>query len=133
MIPCPTYSSIIGKKNGIVEKEVMKKQGRKKVIQQAFRCENGHYFKIGSHGAFDDSFIETVVYIYLRCLSFNTTVDIIRMFYEEEILSKMQVLDFLETVADKLPSLDEIDVIYEPKRSGFIALEEYGLAMVMKK
>ncbi len=107
----------------MVQKEVMRKQGKKKVIQQAYRCENGHYFRVGNHGMFDDSFVETVVYIYLRCLSFNITVDIVRMFYEEDVVSKRQVLDFIEIVADKLPDLDEIDAIYEPKRSGFIAVD----------
>lgn len=123
MIPCPTCGSTHGKKSGVVQKEVMRKTGKKKVIQQAYRCEQGHYFKIGNHGAFDDSFVETVVYIYLRCLSFNTTVDIVRMFYEEDVISKRQVLDFIEVVADKLPDLDEIDAIYEPRRSGFIAVD----------
>lgn len=123
MVSCQKCSSIHVKKSGMVEKMVMKKQGKIRNIQQAYRCENGHYFKIGNQGSFDDSFVETVVYIYLRCLSFNTTVDIIRMFYEEDVLSKGQVLDFLEVVADKLPSLDEIDAIYEPKRSGFIAMD----------
>lgn len=114
----------------MVEKMVMKKQGKRKVVQQAYRCENGHYFKIGNQGSFDDSFVETVVYLYLRCLSFNTTVDIIRMFYEEEVLSKGQVLDFLEIVADALPTLGDIDSLFVPRRSGFIAMDgvwfQYG-------
>lgn len=107
----------------MVKKKVMTKQGKKNVLQQGYRCNQGHYFKIGHSGAFTDSFIETVVYVYLRCLSLNTTVDIVRMFYEEEVLSKRQVLDFIEVVSDKLPTLDEIDAIYEPRRSGFIALD----------
>lgn len=118
------------KKSGMVDKTVMQKQGKKKVSQQAYRCEKGHFFKVGNQELFADSFVETVVYIYLRCLSYNTTVDIIQMFYEESILSKGQVLDFLEIVADKLPTIDEVDVIYEPKRSGFLALDgvwfQYG-------
>jgi hypothetical protein len=130
MNSCPICNTTRGKKSGMVKKTVMRKKGKKVIQQQAYRCENGHYFKIGDHGLFDDSFIETVVYVYLRCLSFNTTVAIIRMFYEEDILSKGQVLDFLELVADKLPTIDEVDAIYEPKRSGYIAVDgvwfQYG-------
>ena len=135
MKSCPICGTSRGKKSGIVKKTVMRKQGKKVIQQQAYRCENGHSFKIGEHGVFDDSFIETVVYLYLRCLSFNTTVDIIRMFYEEDILSKGQVVDFLELVADKLPTIDEIDAIYEPKRSGYIAVDgvwfQYGDAAIV--
>ena len=101
----------------------MTKSGKRITSYQGYRCGNGHYFTIGKNGVFADSFVETVVYIYLRCLSLNTTVDIIRMFYEEDVLSKGQVLDFIEIVADKLPSLDDIDSVYTPRRSGFIALD----------
>lgn len=101
----------------------MTKNGKRINSYQGYRCKNGHYFTIGRNGVFSDSFVETVVYIYLRCLSLNTTVDIIRMFYEEDVLSKGQVLDFLEVVADKLPTLDDVDAIYFPQRSGYIALD----------
>lgn len=101
----------------------MTKSGKRITSYQGYRCSNGHYFTTGKNGAFADSFVETVVYIYLRCLSLNTTVDIIRMFYEEDVLSKGQVLDFIEIVADKLPSLDDVDAVYTPRRSGFIALD----------
>lgn len=101
----------------------MTKSGKRTTAYQGYRCGNGHYFTIGKNGVFADSFVETVVYIYLRCLSLNTTVDIIRMFYEEDVLSKGQVLDFIEIVADKLPSLDDIDGVYTPKRSGFLAVD----------
>jgi len=108
----------------------MKKKGKETVRVQAYRCENGHFFKGNSLGTYDDSFIEYVVYVYLRCLSLNTTVDIVRATYEEDILTKLQVLRFLEDVADKLPTLDDIDRLFDPKRSGFLALDgvwfQYG-------
>ena len=123
MILCPKCQSTFVKKSGVVQKKVMTKGGKRSNRYQAYRCENGHYFTVGSNGVFSDSFVETVVYIYLRCLSLNTTVDIIRMFYEEDVLSKGQVLDFLEIVADKLPTLSELNAIYTPRRSGFVALD----------
>jgi hypothetical protein len=122
MILCPKCDSSV-KKSGVIKKKVMTKSGKRITSYQGYRCSNGHYFTIGRNSAFADSFVETVVYIYLRCLSLNTTVDIIRMFYEEDVLSKGQVLDFIEIVADKLPTLDDIDGVYTPRRSGFIALD----------
>ena len=90
---------------------------------QKYRCGNMHIFRLKNPPAFDDSFIEHVVYVYLRCLSLNTTIDIIRETYEQDVLSKQLILDFIMLVADKLPTLDEVDAIYIPRRSGFIALD----------
>lgn len=90
---------------------------------QKYRCSNMHVFRKNAPFTFSDSFIEYAVYIYLRCLSFNTTVDIIQATYEIDILSKSQVLDFLETVADAIPTLDEIDEVFTPVRSGLLALD----------
>lgn len=108
----------------------MKKAGKKTQRIQTYKCDNGHKFRLNTFSAFDNSFIEYVVYIYLRCLSLNTTVDIIRATYEEEILSKGQVLDFIECVADALPTLDEVDLSLSPLRSGFLAVDgvwfQYG-------
>jgi len=101
----------------------MRKKGRETVKVQAYRCENGHYFKGNTLGTFDDSFIEYVVYVYLRCLSLNTTVDIVRAMYEEDVLTKAQVLSFIEDVADVMPTLDDIDRLFNPKRSGFLAID----------
>jgi len=123
MVFCPKCKDSFVKKSGVVKKKVMAKSGKRNISYQAYRCNNNHYFTIAKGAVFADSFVETVVYIYLRCLSLNTTVDIIRMFYEEDVLSKGQVLDFIEIVADKLPSLDEVDEIYTPRHSGFIALD----------
>ncbi len=123
MDSCPVCASGDIKKDGFIERKVMRKNGREIVKIQAYRCENGHFFKGSSLGTFDDSFIEYVVYVYLRCLSLNTTVDIVRAMYEEDVLTKMQVLRFIEDVADALPTLDDIDRLFTPKRSGFIAMD----------
>lgn len=130
MISCPVCSSGGIKKDGFIERKIMKKKGKEAVRVQAYCCENGHFFKSNPLGTYDDSFIEYVVYVYLRCLSLNTTVDIIRATYEEDILTKLQVLRFIENVADKLPTLDDIDRLFDPKRSGFLAIDgvwfQYG-------
>ena len=123
MVSCPFCQSTGVKKNGVLEKIVMGKEGKRRQKIQTYKCENGHRFRVTAPTGFDDAFIEYVVYVYLRCLSLNTTVDIIRATYEEDILSKGQVLDFIEAVADPMPELDEIDLFLVPKRSGFIALD----------
>jgi len=123
MNTCPICQSSDIKRNGKDRKEVMTKSGRKTYDVQKYRCSNMHIFRKKAPFSFSDSFIEYAVYIYLRCLSFNTTVDIIQATYEKEILSKSQVLDFLETVADALPTIDDIDAVLTPVRSGFLAMD----------
>jgi len=120
---CPVCLSSSLKRSGVVEKKVMSKDGRRTSRIQAYRCENGHFFKRNAAGNFDDSFIEYVVFVYLRCLSLNTTITLIQATYEEDLLSKGQILEFLEMVADALPTIDDIDRLFSPKRSGYIALD----------
>ena len=88
MISCLICGSSTVRKNGIIKREIMTKKGKVQKRIQAYRCNNGHYFSFNKKGAWDVSFIESVVYIYLRCLSLNTTIDIVRMIYEEDLLTK---------------------------------------------
>jgi len=101
----------------------MSKEGKKTIKVQRYQCEKGHIFHTRNHGVWEDSFIEVVVYTYLRCLSLNTTIDLMRMFYEDDILTKGLILDFIETVSDVLPTIDDIDNLYNPKRSGYLAVD----------
>jgi hypothetical protein len=123
METCPVCKSTDVKRNGKDSKEVMTKSGKKIYNVQKYCCNNMHIFRKNSPFSFSDSFIEYAVYIYLRCLSFNATVDIIQVTYEKDVLSKTQVLDFLERVADALPTLDDIDGVLTPVRSGFLAVD----------
>ena len=100
----------------------MTKEGKKKKTLQKYQCTNGHVFRERSQD-FDNSFIEHVVYVYLRCLSLNTTVDIVRKEYETDILSKELILRFIEAVVDKLPTIDDIDYLYYPKRLGYLVFD----------
>lgn len=102
----------------------MSKSGKRIRRFQTRRCVNGHFFKTDDHSSgWADSFIEYVVYVYLKCLSLNTTVDIIRATYEDEVLTKSQVLDFIQWVGDALPTLDDIDRLFSPRRSGYLAFD----------
>ncbi|OGM33445.1 hypothetical protein A3D00_00825 [Candidatus Woesebacteria bacterium RIFCSPHIGHO2_02_FULL_38_9] len=124
MISCSFCGSSKIKKNGFLTKAVMFKSGKKIVKVQAFRCENGHLFKAnGNLLSWSDSFIEYAVFVYLKCLSLNTTIDIIRATYELDLLTKSQILLFIEWVADPLPTLDDIDRLFSPVRSGYLAFD----------
>lgn len=101
----------------------MTTRGKRVKTLQTYVCENNHFFKVGNVPKWDDFFIEMVVYTYLRCLSLNTTIDIIRMFYQEDVLTKGLILDFITGVADALPTINDIDRLYEPHRSGYVAVD----------
>jgi hypothetical protein len=123
MKKCPRCGSKVLKKNGLVYAEVMVKAGKRRKRVQNYRCREGHVFNLREKGNYSNSFIEFVVFVYLRCLSLNATLAIVRAYYEEDILSKATILSFLEAVADQLPSLDDIDGLFHPKRSGYLAVD----------
>ena len=102
---------------------MMTKKG--KVIRkvQTYRCINGHSFTREQKLWWDDSFIEHVVYVYLRCLSLNATIDIVREEYDDDLLSKGLILEFIEAVADVVPTIDDIDGLFQPIRSGYLAFD----------
>lgn len=101
----------------------MSHRGKKKINVQRYQCKNNHVFRTSPVTAWDDSFIEHVVFVYLLCLSLNTTVEIIREENEEDILSKAVILEFIETVSDRLPTIDEVDQLFKPVRSGYLAFD----------
>jgi len=108
----------------MLTKQMMFKSGKKVQRIQTYRCSRGHFFKDDSGlSGFSDSFIEYVVYVYLRCLSLNTTVDIVRATYEEDILTKSHVLSFVEQVGRAVPSIEDIDRLFSPRRSGYLAFD----------
>jgi len=84
----------------------------------------GHLF-IPNHNqsSFTNSFIEFVVILYLRSLSINSVIQIVRVQFEKDILTKETVLDFIEKVSDLLPTLDDVDNLYHPKRSGYLSFD----------
>lgn len=85
---------------------------------------NGHLFTPGSnHSLFTNSFIEYVVALYLRSLSLNAVIQVIRIQFEKDLLSKQTILGFIEKVADRLPTTDDIDNLFHPQRSGYLALD----------
>jgi hypothetical protein len=45
------------------------------------------------------------------------------MFYEVEVLTKGLILEFIERVADALPTIDDMDGLFHPVRSGYLAVD----------
>lgn len=107
----------------MIEKMIMSKTGEKKKLVQNYRCENGHFFNFDDGNRYSNSFIEFVCFVYLNCLSLNSTIEIVRAYYEDDILSKKTILDFLESVADKIPNSSDIDNLFHPVRSSYLALD----------
>lgn len=121
---CPKCHKKAGKKAGKIQLERATRNGLRKFIFQTYRCMNGHLFTPGNiHSAFTNSFIEYVVALYLRSLSLNATIHVVRLQFEKDLLSKQTVLEFIEIVADKLPTLDDIDNLFHPRRSGYLAFD----------
>jgi len=123
MNKCPRCGSGKIKRDGVIYTSIMTKSGKKRQKNQNYRCENGHFFNFQKNDKYTNSFVEWVVFVYLNCLSLNTTIEIIRSYYEDEVLSKSTILEFLEKVADEIPRTEDIDNLFHPQRSGYLALD----------
>ncbi len=121
---CSKCGSKSIKKAGKIKTEKATRTGLQNFSYQAYRCMNNHFFTPGKeHASFTNSFIEYVVAIYLRSLSLNTVIQIVRLQFEKDLLSKQTILEFIETVSDKLQTLDDIDNLFHPQRSGYLAFD----------
>lgn len=121
---CPVCGSLCARKSGRVKLERMAKTGLKQYSYQAFRCDRGHFFsQEHSFSPYTNSFIEYAVFVYLRSLSLNSTADILNAYFEKKVVSKKTLLGFVAKVSDVLPSLLEIDYLFYPKRSGYLAFD----------
>jgi len=63
-----------------------------------------------------------IVFTYLRCLSYNRLREIVYSWINH-LISKQQLIRFLEYIADRLPPLEKITDFYQPKRSGYVGLD----------
>ena len=92
---------------------------------QRYECMKCRVFWDDPHespfGEYTVDAVEFIVLAYLRTLSLNVGVTLLRAFYEQDILSKGQVLRFIERIADSLPSLETVTARFQPQRSGWYA------------
>ena len=72
---------------------------------------------------FSVEIIEYAAFMYLRSLSFNSIIAIIRAWYEKRVLSKDILIDHIEQLTDRLPDQDQITKKLQPQRSGYYALD----------
>jgi hypothetical protein len=74
-------------------------------------------------GKFEIEMLEYAAYMYLRALSFNNILDILRAWYMKDVLSKRSLITHIELLADRIPDNSEISRIFKPRRSGYYALD----------
>jgi hypothetical protein len=74
-------------------------------------------------GKFEIEMLEYAAYMYLRALSFNNILDILRAWYMKDVLSKRSLITHIELLADRIPDNSTISQIFKPKRSGYYALD----------
>ncbi len=67
--------------------------------------------------------IEYAAFMYLRALSFNNIVAILRAWYEKKVLSKNILIKHIEQLSDRIPNNQEISKWLSVKRSGYFALD----------
>lgn len=67
--------------------------------------------------------IEYAAFMYLRALSFNNILAILRAWYKKKILSKDILITHIEHLADRLPTHQEVSKWLNVKRSGYCALD----------
>lgn len=72
---------------------------------------------------FDIEMVEYVAFMYLRTLSFNSIIAIVRAWYDKKVLSKNILIDHIEQLADRVPDNQKVSAWLKPHRSGFYALD----------
>lgn len=123
-ITCPHCRQPARKRSGTITVEQVTRTATQRRRRTAYRCMKDHRFTAnGDISRFTNSFIEYVVTLYLHGLSLNDTVTCVRLQFEQDLLSKPTLIDFLETVADQLPGLRELDDLLHPWRSGYLAVD----------
>lgn len=121
---CPVCGRESARKSGRITIDKMTKDGIKKVSYQSYRCQRGHFYSENpSPSKYTNSFIEYAVIVYLKSLSLNTAIELLAIHYEKDVITKKSLLRLVETVADAMPTLDDIDRIFHPIRSGYLALD----------
>jgi len=119
-LSCGSYSF---KKDGKVLLQTFTHRGWQRILHQLYRCLScGHpWHNADMIGQFSTRMVDYLAYIYLHSLSLEDTVGIVRAFFQKDYLTKDTVLDHLEQLIDRLPSVDKISKKFKPARSGYYA------------
>lgn len=81
-------------------------------------------------GMFSIQIIEYATYLYVRSMSLNDVVDVLRAWFEKDIFSKAVILSHIIKLIDRIPPLEEVTLKFSPNRSGYYAWD--GLWMKYK-
>lgn len=124
---CPKCLSSSFKKDGKIKLFIYSKKGREERYYQCYRCQICLHFWHNNPkdmiGHFAPKMINWIGFIYLRSFSLNSTVEIVRSFYEKDYLTKDAVLAHLEQLIDRLPGISETTRIFKPERFGYYAFD----------
>lgn len=74
-------------------------------------------------GMFAVEAIEYAAFLYLRALSFQNSIAILRAWYDRKVLTKEVLIRHIEQVADALPDHLAVTRHLHPQRSGYYALD----------
>jgi len=106
---------------------VFTRLGWERFLVQRYKCLSCKYYWQPLNktviGMFVIEMVEYAAFMYLRSLSFNTVIAIIRAWYDKKVLSKPMLIDHIEQLADLLPSNTQITAWLKPERSGYYALD----------
>lgn len=67
--------------------------------------------------------VEYAAFLYLRAMSFQHSLAILRAWYDRTVLSKPVLIRSIEQIADQLPTHLDVTTRLRPKRSGFYAID----------
>jgi len=122
-VKCPVCGEEKVIKSGKIKADRVFRTATKVELFQSYKCMRGHRFDGNTTGKYTNSFVEWVVYVYLRSLSLNRTIDIVRATHERNILSKGNLLTMIERVTDELPTHGDINRLFHPQRTGHLAFD----------
>jgi len=72
---------------------------------------------------FDRKMMEQAAFMYLRAMSFEAIVAILRSWFDEDVFSKRLLIDHIEKLSDEIPEHEAVSHWLRPKRSGLYALD----------
>ncbi len=74
-------------------------------------------------GQFSIKMIEYAAFMYLRALSFDNIIAILRAWFEKDVLSKKVLISHIEKLIDSLPINQDVTRKFKPRRYGYYALD----------
>lgn len=74
-------------------------------------------------GMFVIEMVEYAAFMYLRAISFNSILAVLRAWYEKRVLAKNILITHIEQLADRIPGHQAVSAWLQPRRSGYYAID----------